>query len=230
MKKSFLVVGLGRFGMGIVETLSSLKADVMAIDVDETRVIKAGEFIEHCFICDSTKESNLKELGVKNIDHAIIAIGGNMQSTILTTIILKEMGIEKITVRVDDDYFTPVMYKIGATDIVLPAKAAAVSLANQIVSDSIVDYYKILQDFGLVKIKVSEDFEKVTLIDMDLRNKFDINVVGIMRNEKFFIPRGSDFIMPEDTILVIGEHSKIMKFDHYVSGVKNKSKDHKKGQ
>ncbi len=222
MKKSFLVVGLGRFGMGIVETLSSLKADVMAIDVDETRVIKAGEFIEHCFICDSTKESNLKELGVKNIDHAIIAIGGNMQSTILTTIILKEMGIEKITVRVDDDYFTPVMYKIGATDVVLPAQAAAVSLANQIVSDSIVDYYKILQDFGLVKILVADDFEQVSLIELDLRNKFDINVVGIMRNEKFFIPHGSDFIMPKDTILAIGEHNKIMKFDQFVSGNKNK--------
>ena len=114
------------------------------------------------------------------------------------------------------------MYKIGATDVVLPAQAAAVSLANQIVSDSIVDYYKILQDFGLVKILVADDFEQVSLIEMDLRNKFDINVVGIMRNEKFFIPRGADFIMPNDTIVAIGEHSKIMKFDQFVGGNKNK--------
>lgn len=228
MKKSFLVVGLGRFGMGIVETLAILKADVMAIDIDEARVIKAGELIDHSFVCDSTNESVLRELGAQNVDHAIVAIGDNLQSSILTTIILKELGIEKITVRVDDEYFTTVMYKIGATDVVLPAKAAAVSLANQIVSDSILDYYKILHGFGLVKIRVGEDFERLSLMDMDLRNKFDINVVGIMRNEKFFIPRGSDFITPEDTILVIGEHNKIIKFDHYVSGVKTKIKESKK--
>lgn len=217
MKKSFIIIGLGRFGLGIVKTLSSLKADVMALDVDRERVTKASEYLEHCIICDATKLSNLRELGVSNIDHAVVAIGNNLQATLLTTINLKELGVKQITVRVDDVEYVSVMERIGATEVVVPEEASAHALANQIVSDNIVDYHKVEKDYGLIQIKISPHFNETSLIDLNLRNSYDINVIGIIRDKKFFIPKGQDFLKPLDIVIVIGKTDKITKFDRFVN-------------
>ena len=102
MKKTFAVLGIGRFGLKLVEELSHHNVNVVALDAKEENVIKASEFTTTAFICDITSEAALKEVGVQNVDHAIVAIGSNLQVTILSTIILKELNIPKITVRVDD--------------------------------------------------------------------------------------------------------------------------------
>lgn len=217
MKKSFVIIGLGRFGLGIVKTLSELKSDVIAIDVDKERVSKAAEYIDHCVICDATKINNLRELGVNNVDHAVVAIGNNLQATLLTTINLKELGIKQITVRVDDVEYVSVMERIGATEVIVPEEASAHALANQIVSDSILDYHKVEKDFGLIQIKVSPNFNETSLIDLDLRNTFDVNVVGIIRDKKFFIPKGHDLIKPLDIVTVIGKTDRITKFDRFIN-------------
>lgn len=217
MKKSFIVVGLGRFGLGIVRTLADLKCDVLAIDVDELAVNKAAEFLNNCAICDSTKLSALKELGINDIDHAVVAIGGNFQATILTVINLHELGIKKITVRIDDGEYEPVMERLGATEVVIPEEASALSLAHQIVSDNILDYYQINDDYGVVKLNVSANFKEATLADLDLRNKFDVNIVGLVRGNKFMIPKGTDMICPNDAVLFIGKGPKITKVERFLN-------------
>lgn len=217
MKKSFAVIGLGRFGLSIVKTLSELKCDVLAIDQDNERVSKASEYIQNCAVCDATKKVYLHDLAVQNVDHAIVAIGNNLQATILATINLHELGVKKITVRVDDEEYISVVNRLGATDIIIPEESAAVSLAHQIVSDNILDYYKIKKEYGVSQLRVKKGFNPIVLIDLDSRNKFDVNIVGIIRKEDFFIPRGTDKVIGEDILLVVGKATKVLKLDQYLN-------------
>lgn len=217
MKKNFLVIGLGRFGLGIVKAISELNYDVIAIDNNEKAVEAASQYIPHCAICDATRISALKELGINNVDHAIVAIGNNLQASLLTVINLKELNIKQITVRVDSEEYQNVMERIGATDVIIPEEASAIGLANQIVSDTFVDYYKINKDYSIVKLLINEDFKEQSLLELDTRNNFDINIMGIMRQEKFMQPKANDTIQANDIILVFGKSSKIIKLDHFLN-------------
>ncbi|MGM9900201.1 MAG: potassium channel family protein [Bacilli bacterium] len=217
MKKSFLIVGLGRLGLSIIEELSKQNVEVMAIDINEEAVLRASDLIEHCFICDSTSENALRQLGVENISHAIVTIGENIQSTILTTIVLKEIGIKKVSVRIDDEYYEKIMYKIGADEVIFPEKIAGVRYANSILSENVVDYFRITTDFGIFKICVSPNFKPTALIELDSRNKYGVNIISINRDNNVFLPKGSDTINPNDEILVIGQNSKIAKFDSIIN-------------
>ena len=213
MKKTIAVIGLGRFGLSIVKTLSTLNCDVIAVDINVDCVTKAADYIEHCVVCDATKKASLKEIGVANVDHAIVAIGNDLQATILSTINLKELGVNHITVRIDDEEFASLMERLGATDVIIPEEASAAGLANQIMSDSLLDYYNIDQEYGVAQIKIPSDFVETTLIDMDIRNKFDVNIVGIIRNDKFFIPKGTDSVKQDDVLMICGKRNKILKVD-----------------
>lgn len=217
MKKSFLIVGLGRLGISIIEELAKQNVDIIAIDINEESVLKASEIIEHCFICDSTSETALKQIGVDNITHAIITIGGNIQSSILTTIVLKELGIKKVSVRIDDEYYEKIMYKLGADDVIFPEKIAGVRYANSVLSDTVLDYFRITNDFGIYRIVINKNFKPISLIELDSRNRYDVNIISINRGNKVFLPKGSDEIKPNDEILVIGQNQKIAKFDSVIN-------------
>lgn len=218
MKKSFIVIGLGRFGMSIVKTLNTLTSNVIGVDIDESRVVLASQEIEKCYVCDCTKKRTLEELGVNNIDHAIVSIGNNLQATILTTINLKELGVKKITVRIDDAEYESVMERLGADEIIIPEEDAGSMLAKQIMSDTILDFYSVDKDFAVVQIQVGSDFKEVTLQELDARNVFDVNIVGIIRNNKFFLPKGNDTIKGNDVVMVVGKTTKINKFDRRMNG------------
>lgn len=217
-EKNFLVIGLGRFGLSIVKQLSTLTSNIIAVDIDESRVMLASEYVDQCLICDCTKKRTLIDIGIKNVDHAVVAVGNNLQATILITINLKELGVKNITVRVDDQEYIEVLERLGADDVIVPEEESAISIANQIMSDSFLDYYKISNDYGIVKIMIGDNFASRSLIDMDVRNKFDVNITGIIRDNKFFMPKGNDKINAGDIVLVLGKISCIDRFDAYVNG------------
>lgn len=220
MRKSFIVIGLGRFGLNIVKTMADLRCPVVAIDINEECVKNAAQYVEHCAACDSTKKQVLEELGVKNIDHSIVAIGNNLLATILTTINLAELGVKNITVRVDDAAHVALLKRIGATEVIIPEEASAKSLANQLVSDNFLEYFRIDASNGVVQIKVPADFEPITLIELDSRNRFDVNIVGITRDGKFSIPKGVDTILAGDILLAVGKSSRILKLDDAIQAHK----------
>lgn len=217
-EKNFLVIGLGRFGLSIIKQLSTLTSNIIAVDIDESRVMLASEYVDQCLICDCTKKRTLIDIGIKNVDHAVVAVGNNLQATILITINLKELGVKNITVRVDDQEYIEVLERLGADDVIVPEEESAISIANQIMSDSFLDYYKISNDYVIVKIMIGENFTSKSLIDMDVRNKFDVNITGIIRDNKFFMPKGNDEIKAGDIILILGKISCIDRFDAYVNG------------
>lgn len=213
MKKTFAVLGLGRFGLKLVEELNRHDVDIIALDSNEANVSKAGEIVSNAYICDITNEAALRELGIENVDHAIVAVGSNLQVTIMATIILKELGIKRITVRVDDDYYINVIMRLGATDIVSPQKLAGIRLANKIVSDSFIDYFNISSDFCIVEIKIQEHVKPITIQELNPRNNYNVNLLLIHRKDDVFSAKASDELLPNDTVFVFGDKNSIAKFD-----------------
>ena len=227
MKKTFMIIGLGRFGSFVAKALATNKADIIAIDKDEKSVREVAKFVNNCVIADSTSLNVLSDLDASKIDHAVVAIGNNMQASILTIINLKKLGVKKITVRADDLAYKEVFEALGATDVIVPEESSAFSLANQIMSDSVLDFYGVSDDYAMVKLIVGPQFEPKNLIELNLRALFDVNIVGIMREGKFFIPKGTDTINPTDVVVVVGTRSKINKLDDFLNKVEPKKKESK---
>ncbi len=228
MKKTFMVIGLGRFGSCIAKELVQNKCDIIAIDKDEKSVRDISKYVNNCVIADSTSLSVLTDLDASKVDHAVVAIGNNLQASILSIINLKKLGVKKITVRADDLTYKEVFEALGATDVIVPEESSAISLANQIMSDSVLDYYGVSADYAMVKVIVGKHFIPKNLIELNLRALFDVNIVGIIRDGKFFIPKGTDTINPDDVVVVVGTAAKINKLDDFFNKVDPKKKETKK--
>ncbi|MCF0107685.1 MAG: TrkA family potassium uptake protein [Bacilli bacterium] len=226
-KKSFAVIGLGQFGLSIVNELIDNGADVIAIDVEEEAVKKIAGELPTAFVADSTDAEALKELGVHEVDAAIVAYGSNKEASVLTTVILRELGVEQIIVRVDEDSYIPIMKKLGATEVIAPQKAAGVALANRLGNVDYKDFYKIDNKYSIVSIAINAGFVPATLIELNPKIKFGVNVVLVNRNGKSFVPGGNDSLLPEDTVFVVGSTKEIKDFRESING-NGKTKSKKK--
>lgn len=223
MKKHFIVIGLGRFGKSVAETLEDMGEEILAVDNKPDAVADVSKNVSNCVIADATKLDVLEDIGVESYDHAVVAIGNNLEASILTVTNLRRLGVKKITVRVDTEEHKEIFKLLGANEIVVPEEAAGIDLANQIYSDAIIEYHVISGDYVMAKIQNSYDFSNKNLIEMDLRNHYGINIVGLIRNKQFFIPRGTDFFMNDDIIVVAGKKNKIKKFAKFISNYTNKN-------
>jgi trk system potassium uptake protein len=217
-KKEFAVIGLGRFGGSICRELSSLGMEVMAIDTDEDRVNEFANIASHAVIADSTDEMVLKSLGIRNFDHVIVAIGDNLQASILTTLILKELGVKNITVKAQNDHHEKVLRKIGADQIVHPERDMGVRIANNITSNSVLDYLELSEEHSIVEIMANDMLTGHTIIDLDIRAKYGINIVAIKRGKEIIVsPRANEVIQNEDVLIVIGADVDLDRYENYLS-------------
>ena len=223
-KKSFAVIGLGQFGRSIVKELADNGMDVIAIDINEDIAKEVAAELSTTFIADSTDEKALKELGIGDVDAAIVAFGDNQEASVLTTVILRELGVKNIIVRVDDDYYVPIMKKLGATEVITPQKAAGSALANRIGNEDFQEYYKLDAKYSVVSIIINPGFFPQTLKDMNPKNVYGVNIVLIKRANKSFVPGGNDSLLPDDIVYVVGTTKEIYAFREAINGSKAKKK------
>lgn len=213
MRKEFVVIGLGRFGGSIVRELIAQGANVMAIDSSQERVDDFAQIATQAVIADTTDESVIKSLGLWNFEHVIVAIGEDIQSSILTTLILKELGVPQITVKANNDYHEKVLRKIGADFVVHPERDMGIRIANNMLSNNVLDYLELSDEHSIMEIRVSDRIAGQSLVDLDIRAKYDINIVGIKRGEQILIsPSPTDPILIGDILLVIGADADINRF------------------
>ena len=222
--KSFAVIGLGQFGRSIVKELADNGMDFIAIDNNEQTAKEVAVDLPTTFIADSTDEKALKELGIGDVDAAIVAFGDNQEASVLTTVILRELGVKNIIVRVDDDYYVPIMKKLGATEVITPQKAAGSALANRIGNEDFQEYYKLDNKYSVVSIIINPGFFPQTLKDMNPKNVYGVNVVLIRRANKSFVPGGNDSLLPDDIVYVVGTTKEIYAFREAINGNKAKKK------
>lgn len=216
-KKEFAVIGLGRFGGSICRELINLGMEVMVIDRDENRVNEFSKIASHAVIADSTDEAVLKSLGIRNFEHVIVAIGEDLKSSILTTLILKELGVKNVLAKAQDDYHEKVLTKIGADDIIHPERDMGIRIANKIVSHSILDYLELSDEFSIVELKANDRIAGKTIAQLDIRAKYGINIVAIKRGSHVVAaPQAHDVIKSEDILIIIGADDDIDRFEHWL--------------
>ena len=153
--------------------------DVMAIDISPERVEEFAHIATTAVSADTTDESALWSLGIRNFEHVVVAIGENIQASILTTLILKEIGVKRITVKAQNDYHAKVLQKIGADQVVHPERDMGKRIANNLVSNNILDYLELSDEYSIVEIRANEKLAGSTLIDLDIRAKYGVNIVAI---------------------------------------------------
>ncbi|MFZ3579892.1 potassium channel family protein [Virgibacillus sp. DJP39] len=217
MKREFAVIGLGRFGGSICRELSAEGMQVLAIDNDEDKVNEYKNIASHAVIADSTDEATLKELGIKNIDHVIVAIGDNIQASILTTVVLTDLGIKNITVKAQNDYHEKILNKIGADQVVHPERDMGKRIAHNIISNNILDYLELSDDHSIVEVKVGKKMLDKTMIELDIRANYGCNVVAIKHNKEINVSPSADYTLSEnDILIVIGSDKDISRFEKHL--------------
>lgn len=217
MKREFAVIGLGRFGGSICEELSMEGMKVLAIDKSEHKINEFKNIASHAVIVDSTDERALKELGIKNIDHVIVAIGDNIQASILTTVILADLGIKKITVKAQNDYHEKILNKIGAHHVVHPERDMGRRLAHSLISSNILDYLELSEDHSIVEVMAGKKMLGKTLVELNIRAKYGCNVVAIRRGKQMNVSPIAEYTIQEDDVLiVIGADADISRFEKHL--------------
>ncbi|WP_062232521.1 potassium channel family protein [Fictibacillus sp. FJAT-27399] len=214
MKRQYAVIGLGRFGGSICRALSDQGMEVLGIDMDEDRVNEYSSIATHTVIADSTDEGVLKNLGIRNFEHVIVAIGENLQSSILTTLILKDMGVSKITVKAQNDYHERVLLKIGADRIIHPERDMGIRIAHQVVSRNVLDYLELSDEYSIVEMAAGEKMSGKSLQEMNIRAKYGCNVVAVKRsNEVIVSPHADQKVEEGDVLIVIGGEKDISRLE-----------------
>lgn len=204
-KKQFVVIGLGRFGSSIATTLYSLGNDVLVIDKNEDLIQDIASEVTHAVQADATDENALKALGIRNFDVAIISIGGDIQSSVMATLIVRELGVKYIIAKGNGELHAKVLYKIGADRVVLPEKDMGVRVAHNIISSSILDYIELSSDYSIMEVKAFKDWVGKDLKSLDLRKKYGINVIAIKTGEKINLnPAADDIVCKDNVIVAIG--------------------------
>ena len=210
--KSVLLIGLGRFGRNTAIKLKELRHEVMAIDVKEERVADILPIVSNALIGDATNQTFLESLGVRDYDLCIVAIGDNFQASLEATSLLKEMGAKKVISRASSDVQTKFLLRNGADDVVYPEQQVAQWTAVRYSSDHIFDYLSIEDGYSIVEIDVPIKWIGKTIGELDIRNKYMLNIMAVKTDEKISmqIDNTTQFSGTEK-LLVLGKDADIQK-------------------
>lgn len=217
MKKQFVIIGCGRFGSSVAEKLNELGCEVMAIDPSEETVQKISESVTYAIQADATDENALKSVGISNFDVAVISIGEDIQASIMVTLMVKELGIKHIVCKAKNDMHAKVLYKIGADRVVFPEREMGVRVAKNLVSNKILDYIELSEDYTIVEIPPLKNWIGKSLLDIDVRAAFNINVIAIKGFEGININVSpKELIKADDVMVVIGHNDDIKRVESLV--------------
>lgn len=227
MAKSFVVIGLGRFGSSIARALAEKGFEVMVIDSDENEVREFAELVTHSFVLDATDERALKDIGVADVDVAIVSVGQNIDTSILITLILKELGVKQVIVKAVNDRHGKILQRIGADKVIYPEREVATRLAESFFSTKIFDYIELSPIHSIIEIAAPKQFIGKTLKQIGLREKYNVTVIAIKRKipivtekgtpdfkeEVIIGPGADDEISEGDILTILGKYEDLEKIE-----------------
>ncbi|MGI8502699.1 MAG: potassium channel family protein [Hassallia sp.] len=205
--RQFAVIGLGRFGRSVCSTLHKLGYQVLAIDTNEKRVSDAlsEQLVGHALQLDSTEPAALKEAGIFEFDTVIVAIGNYIQESIITTLNVKEGGVPHVVAKASSEVHCKLLRRVGADHVVFPEFEAGSALARSLTKPSILDRFDLDPDNSIVEIIVPDEFHGKTIAELQLRNRYGLNLLAMSRDDKFIInPDPSKYLERGSAIVVIG--------------------------
>lgn len=215
VKKQYAVIGLGRFGTSIARRLYAAGHEVLGIDFQEEQVEDAEMYITQGVIADSSDKKALIPLELENFDYVIVAIGDDIQNSILTVMLLKNLGIKNIIAKAVGKRHGQVLEAIGVEWIIYPERDMGERVANQLLSPNRLDYMKLSKEYNIEEIMIPAKMAGKSLRELDIRAKYKINVISILRNEEVIVTPAPDELLQKDDILVtIGKRNDLEKFSN----------------
>lgn len=215
MKKSVLLIGLGRYGRHVAQELYQMKHDILAVDKDEERVNMVLPYVTNALMADSTNKSFLESLGIRDFDLCIVAIGDDFQSSLETTSLLKELGAKYVVARASRGIHEKFLLRNGADEAVYPEKQLAKWTAIRFGYDHILDYFRLSDRYAVYELPIPVEWDGKTLGELQVRKHYHVNVLGIKKAGILDVEITAETTMnKEDTVLVIGKRNDLEKYFH----------------
>ncbi len=213
--KQFAVFGLGKFGQSVARTLSEAGYEVLAVDQDERIIDEVSEFVTHAVQADVTDIDALRSLGIRNFDVAVIAIGAeHMQSSIMATLLAKEVGVKYVLAKAQDDMHKKILERIGADRVVFPEREMGIRIGTNLMAGNIIDYIEVSPDYSIVEIEMVDDWVGKSLKELNMRAVYGLTVMAIRHDNDIDIAPPADVPLHEDDVLVvIASNDDLHKFD-----------------
>ena len=212
MTKNVLLIGLGRFGKHMAMDLNRLGHEVMAVDLNEDRVNEILPYVTNAQIGDSTNEEFLESLGIGNYDLCVVAIGNNFQNSLETTSLLKDMGARLVVSRAERDVQAKFLLRNGADKVVYPERQMAKWAAIRFTADHILDFIEVDDTHAIFEVEMPKQWIGKTVGQLNIRQKYNINIVAIKRGENINMSISSETTLKEgETLLVIGEYKTLQR-------------------
>ena len=211
--KTYLVVGLGRFGTAVARKLRELGNEVMVIDEQAESVQRLSNYVTYAVVGDARDEEVLASLGVGNLDCAIVAIGENLAASILITLNLKSLGVPQVICKAKDDLQKRALEKIGADRVVIPEQEMGMKLAQNLTSSSVLDYVELSKGCGLAELVTPAAWEGKTLSEIDVRKKYGVTVAALRKADgdlTVFVDAGYR-LKGDDELILVGSHDDLSR-------------------
>jgi trk system potassium uptake protein TrkA len=203
MKKSYAVIGLGRFGSSVAMALSEAGVQVLAIDSDAESVKRIAPFVTCAVNIDVCDTDAMKEVGLDDIDGVVVAMGHNLEASAMSIITAKEMGVPYIIAKSNSDEMAKILMKIGADKVVYPEKDAGYNVAKKLLCSNFMEFFEISDDLGVAEITVKKEWVGKTIKELNLRKNYKINIVAIKEGNKVISDIDPDARLREDSRLIV---------------------------
>ena len=201
--KAYIVIGLGRFGQTLARQLCALGAEVLAIDKRGDLVQQVADDVTHAVVGDGEDKEALRALGARNFDCAIIAIGSNLSSSVLTALNLKELGVPYVICKAHDETHRKVLEKLGVDRVVIPEQENAQRLARSLNSHNVLEYIELSPDYGILEIPAPESWIGKTIKELNVRAKLGVNIIAVENDKKTNVSPAADYTIVEGDIMVV---------------------------
>ena len=201
--KSYIVIGLGRFGTEVARQLCALGCEVLAVDSRNDLVQQVAADVTHAVVADARDKDVLKALGAKEFDCAVVAIGGSLADSVLATMNVKELGIPKVVCKAHDEVHRQVLLKLGADQVVIPEQENAGRLARSLSSHNVLDYIELSDDYGIIEVPAPKSWQGKSLKELNVRAKLGVNIIAIKGEAGINVSPAADYAIAQKDILVV---------------------------
>lgn len=203
--KSFAVIGMGRFGSAISVALYEQGHDVMAVDKSSDKIQTIADKVTHAVSADVTDEEVIKSLGINNFDAVIISIASDMETSILLTVMLRDLNVKYIIAKAQNDIHARILEKVGADKIVFPERDTAYRIAHNIAISNVINYIEVYPNFNIVELEIPAKWVNKSLKDLALRAKYGLNVIAVKHTQSDNIDTnpGADTVLKNGQTLVV---------------------------
>lgn len=209
--KSYIVIGLGRFGTEVARRLYEMGCEVLAVDNNSELVQHISSEVTQAVVADARDKDVLRALGAKDFDCAVVAIGGNLADSVLATMNVKELGIPQVVCKAHDEIHRQVLLKLGADQVVIPEQEHAAKLARSLSSNNVLDYIELSEDYAIIEVPAPKSWVGKSLKELNIRAKLGVNILAVKQGARINVSPAAEYTIAGQDVMVVLGHTDALK-------------------